>query len=537
MNAIHWIRSRQEDHELRYWFSIVGYDHHDHSWNNRFYLFYLLIFFSIWVFVTLLFSANVAKVIFSYLQPLNPIQAVFFIVVMLMGFWFNYSLWNSLHTSPIRFTEEDALLLCQTPINHRSLVMRWFWMPWIKSVTPFLFIALTLGFFIVEVTLSGRLTIGLLPSYILTGLPAVLIILPIHLGLFSFTWLMGILRLQKDIERPWMTWIVMPFSIIIFILILVFTISPSLEIFLPLGQFTGIDVNSLLTVLSHINPILAWTIGWILIVIVFLGMAKAAETFNLSRAAQETSVLENIRSANQYGLGSYAENMQKQLRLGIEHKPAKISAFPGASILVWKDIIQSLRIFRLSSLSIWFNVFLLMVSLPLTSNIYSRAFILTIWVIQISQVSVTRLQNDLSRWILIRQLPIPFRKFMIYDLIKVFLISLMVSLAGLYINTVLFHIPLDVFAAYIPGIVIGIAGFAAFDVIRQTSSEHLLAEAIPGISILCVFLSLGLILLSYLVDLGLPGLPGILGVVIVSVGLGIASLVLASTAYSKLAQK
>ncbi|PKN87933.1 MAG: hypothetical protein CVU46_02570 [Chloroflexi bacterium HGW-Chloroflexi-8] len=537
MNAAQWIRSRQEANELQYWFSIVGYEIHDHSWNNRLYLLYVLIFFSSWILMTLIFFANGAKVIFNYLPPLDPIQATIFVVLLLMAMWFNYSLWKSLHSSPVRFSEEDALLLCQTPVNHRDLVIRWFWMPWIKSFAPFLLIALTMGFFIVEISLPGRLTISFLPTYILTGLQTVLIILPIHFGLFILNWLIGILRLQKDKERYWMPRIVMPISVILSTLILVLTISPSLETFLPLGQFTGIEVVSILTVAGNKNLILVWAIGWIFIVILFTGMAKAAQTFNLSRAAQESSVAENIRTARQYGLVSYAENTQNQLWLGMGHKPANQSVFPGASILVWKDIIQSRRIFRLSSLSNWFTIFLLMFSFALLPERYSRAFILSIWVIQISQISVIRLQNDLSRWFIVRQLPIPFKKFLVYDLIKACLFLILSSLLGLWSSSIFFRIPMDGFAIYIPGIVMGNAGITAYDVIRQASSEGLIHEAVPGVSILGVFLSLGLILISYLVDYLLPGLPGALGIMIVSLGFGIASLLLASNAYRNLAQK
>jgi hypothetical protein len=39
LKALHWLRSRQEERELAYWFALVYYDHRDRSFNNRAYFF------------------------------------------------------------------------------------------------------------------------------------------------------------------------------------------------------------------------------------------------------------------------------------------------------------------------------------------------------------------------------------------------------------------------------------------------------------------------------------------------------------------
>ncbi len=58
MQAVHWLRSRQEERELIYWLSIASYDVRDRSVNNRIYLLYLIVFFSIWIFMTLTLFAS-----------------------------------------------------------------------------------------------------------------------------------------------------------------------------------------------------------------------------------------------------------------------------------------------------------------------------------------------------------------------------------------------------------------------------------------------------------------------------------------------
>jgi hypothetical protein len=137
MQAVHWLRSLQEELELTYWLAIVSYKRHDHSISNRIYLLYLIIFFSIWIFVTLTFFASGGELLLRLINSDDPIQAAIFLETLLLGTWSIFGLWQSCKRSPVSFSEQDALLICQMPVSRRKVTMRWFLMPWLKNAILF----------------------------------------------------------------------------------------------------------------------------------------------------------------------------------------------------------------------------------------------------------------------------------------------------------------------------------------------------------------------------------------------------------------
>ncbi|MCE5209008.1 MAG: hypothetical protein LLG42_11950, partial [Chloroflexi bacterium] len=260
-------------------------------------------------------------------------------------------------------------------------------------------------------------------------------------------------------------------------------------------------------------------------------MVWVSGTFSLSRAAQETGEIEVIHSAQRYGLTSYAEQLQTQQRLGVIRAPSRLPAFAGPEILIWKDLLQSQRSFRLSSLFVWFRIFLLMLSLPLLPDLGSRALVIAVWVIQIGQVSVIRIRSDLSRWSLVRQLPISHKKFLLFELGPACLLSVMVSLAGIAISSLIFKTPLDGFTTLVPGIVAGVAGMAAFDVIRRSRSNLLLAGSVPEVSAGGILFGVILAAVPLLINTLLSGMIGLTLSILLSLGLGVLAFNLAVRSY------
>ena len=145
MKVVYWLRSRQEERELAYWLAIVAYEKSDHSFNNRVYLLYLILFFGVWVFVTLTFFASGGALLFKMINPEDPVQIALLVEILLLGIWSLYSTWRAVRRCPVLFSEEDGLLLSQTPIPRSNIILRWLLMPWLKSAIPFWIVAVTLG--------------------------------------------------------------------------------------------------------------------------------------------------------------------------------------------------------------------------------------------------------------------------------------------------------------------------------------------------------------------------------------------------------
>ena len=535
MSAIHWLRTRQEEVELSYWLSVFSYKHRDHSVSNRIYLLYLIIFFSIWVFVTLTFFASGVKLLLQLINPNDPIQAATFLEALLIGFWCIYNLRQSCKRSPVSFSEKDARLICQMPINRRLLTLRWFFMPWVKNAVLFWLGAITLGFSVAEISLSGTLgTINII-EYTGYGIRAWLAILPIHFGFFSLQWAVGIFRLQKDINRNWMIWLVFPLMIVFFSFALISLLHINIP-FLMSWNIVGKIASSPLqagfipgNLLDSLLPGFCFAIAMIAILVWVSG------SFSLSRAAQETGAAQLINTANQYGFSHYAEIMQTQQRLGISHAASKLPSLAGAGILLWKDILQARRTFRLSSSFDWIQIFLLLFSFSFLPDFGSQAFVIALWVIQVGQVSVVRIRSDLSCWSLFRQLPFSHKKIILFDLCSAYLLSVLISMAGLVLSSILFNTPINTIVILIPGIVASVAGLATFDIMRHARSDLLLIGLVPRISAIGIVLTLVITVIPMLLYTLLPGLTGIAGAILVSLGLGYYAFLLAVRAYRTIA--
>lgn len=527
MRAVHWLRSHQEERELAYWLSWVAYEQSDRSFINRIYLLYLIIYLGALLFASLIFFASGGAFVLRWLNPVDPIRSALFLEVLLLGVWSVFAFWLSFRRSPIVFSEQDEVLICQTPVNRRHLTLRWILMPWLKSGVVFWLTAIVLGFSVAEITMPGAMSAGRIFEYAGYGLRSWAVILPIQLGLFALQWVVGILRLQKDVERRWLAWLVIPGTIAFFWLLLS-------------SIFSAASASSILwhnIVTSLTSPLYAGfssgNIGHSLLsgglfALVVLGiMVWISGSFSLTRAAQETREVEILETAQRYGFSAYATQIQDQRRLGVRRAPSKLPELAGAGVLIWKDILQSQRALRLSSLFIWLRIFLLMLGFALLPDLGSRALVMGYWVIQIGQVSVVRIRSDLSRWSLVRQLPIPPRKILLFDLVPVYLLSLLISLTGLFIGSAIFKTSVFYLAIILPGIAASVAGMAAFDVTRRARSNLLIAGSAPDVGAGGILLGLAVAAVPMLTTTLLPGSIGLILSFLLSLGLGVLAFNLA----------
>jgi hypothetical protein len=531
MSAIHWLRSRQEEREWAYWWALVGYNPRDHSLNNRIYLVYLIIFLTAWTFITLTLFAAAGTRIITFLNPVEPVRAAIFLEFLLLGFWFFYNTFQALKRSPVCFSEPDAELLCQNPVDHRFLTIRWMLMPWLKSAIPFWLSALTLGFSLAGTALPGLSSANDFLGYAWFGLRAWIVIIPIHLALYALQLIVGVVRLQKDREVRWFGYLVLAGMGILFMFQVISFMAAHTSILGSIYKIVETTPYLLSPGFTAGGFIPSYLISWILTIglLGFLFWISAA--FNLTRAAQETKGSELLDAARRYGFTTYAENLQTQQRLVGTRNASRLPASSGVRVLLWKDMLQVLRTFKLSSVFLWLNIALFMVILPLIPDSFSRLFLIAIWAIQIGQVTVIRLRTDFSHWALIRQLPFAHKDFILLELSSASVASIIISALGLIVGSILSKTPPGGLLLILPGIITVIAGMSARDVIRRSRSDLLLVESVTGVSEGGILLGLFLALIPILILNQSSGAAGLISAILLSIGLGGFSAYLAAKSF------
>jgi hypothetical protein len=506
LKAINWLRSKQEESELGYWLSFVAYDPSDRSFLNRMYLFYLLIFFMMWFFVVLIFFAKYSGMILSFINPLNSKNTAVLIELILLAGWNLGRIIQCSKRSPVVFSEQDATLICQTPVSRRHMVLRWIWMPWVKSAIPFWFFTVILGFSIAEIYYSGAIAANKILEYAGFGLNALICLLPIHLTFFILQWVVGVYRLQKSAHR---NWIVIP-AIILAVLLLITVILSSfsslsiikniispLEYLLTAGFTGAIDATALL---------LGTGLALLALGVLFFNSGG----FNLSRAAQETSEIDLINTATHYGFTDFVEQRRLQNRLGAGHATAYLPPAKGSAILIWRNIIQASRTFRWKTLLPWITIFGIMMGLPILPTFWSRLLALLFLVFQISPLTSVRLRSDLSCWAILQQLPINKKKILLADLGLSLPIIMLFSIAGLGLSVLVTHeFPFGMILL-LPGLLASIACGAAFDILRRSKADLLLTGNAPSVGTQGFLLGLIGIYLPLLIESTVPGMPGTL---------------------------
>jgi hypothetical protein len=480
MNAVHWLRTRSEEREVDYWLSILHYDKDDHSFSNRVYLIYLFLFFSIWLLVMLTFLAQGGAAILSFINVNNPARAATLLEIFILGLWNLFAIWRAMKRSPISFSEQDAHLVCQMPVNHRQVVMRLFLLPWLKSAIPFWLMTVVVGFSVTEITMAGSLNADSIFIYANYGLRAWIIILPIQLALFSFHWVLGILRLQKEKEFHWLKWLVMIFSTLSWILFLTIVRNQFLTPFIYMDLNLAWPIQAGFEEGSLTLPLcINWFFAFLSLGILFW----ISNSISLARAAQETKGEEILNQVSRFDVPSYFDELKAQQKLGVSHKPSIPPKFiVGGWILVWKDSIQLKRNWKMSSLIDWLTIFSIVAGLSLIPDIGNRIFAMAFWSIRLGTMSVKRLRNNLSCWQIIRQLPISSTQFLLLELSPTFFLTLIISAIGFLVSTLLMKNIEISLALSFPGTIAGVIGTAAFDVIRRARSNQLLGGSVPEIS-------------------------------------------------------
>ena len=488
MKPVWMVRSRQIAQKLSFWLMLIGYDPHDHSLSHRIYLIYASIFMSLWGFAVLALAAGATATMLTGSGIGSANQAAAQISLFLLVIWCLYQLWQVSRRSPFVFSEEDAYLICQTPVRRSFVAISWFIGDWFTQALPFWAISVTFGFAMVEVQLGGKVTFADFFLYVASGLRALSMVLPIHLGLLALLWALGALRLHGDREWRWLPRLILIGIVLLTGGLLWGTENPELTGFVaPVWGAISWPLNYPLQAAFSIYP---WGNGLFVAIGVaitgLLALALAGENLNLSRAAQESTQREKIQTARRYGMGGLVQEIKQQDRLGIGRDPTRLPVRPGLWVLPWKDVLQSRYELGLSGIWSWLVLLGISLGFLLAPDVGSRVLLFAFWIFALGQRTTSRLRADLTNWWLLRSLPFPAESLLLAELVIPWGLTVLIEWLAIIFGGTGLGISRLMAALFIPPVCMILSLFSAYDVLRQTKAEMLLNGNVPGISALAI---------------------------------------------------
>ena len=484
MRAAWMVRLRQMEGRFAFWLTLIGYNKRDKSLSHRIYLGYALAFMCVWVFAVFTLLAGSGAGLLKILNPDDPRAAAEWLAFLGISIWAVASLVRFTRRSPFVFSEDDAYLICQTPIDRRSVVMAWFPADWLESALPFWAVMITLGFSLAEIGLHGQASFLDIPAYVLMGLRALFLFLPLQMGVLATLWAVGAVRLQRDLDPSWLRWVALLVALVLLSTLALNLAAHGLRGVLdPLWTILFSPIYFPLTAAfgqAHWAPGLAVSLAWALLGL--FALWYASPNLNLSRAAQEGRGQAAQQQAMRSGDFDKAQAIAQQARLGMGHPPSQLREQTGDRSLVWKDTVQSLRTLHLTTVFPWLYVFMAALGIALLPGWAPRALAAIIWCIAAGQAATQRLRRDLARWSLLRQLPFDANRLLLADLAAPWLLCLGVTWLGLLPEAILSPgLGLLLLALALP-VTASVTFFAAHDILRQSHVSTLMAGAVGELS-------------------------------------------------------
>ena len=501
MNPVWMVRSRHLMTRFRFWLIVSGYDPRDNSLTQKIYLVYAGLFWALWIFAVLALAASGMT---DVLQALNPgfvaETAVLLLAIGLLG-WALYSAYSATRRSPIIFSEDDAYLICQTPVDRRQVTLAWLVGDWPTSGILFWILGSILGFTLVEARLNGLATFNDFPDYLFSALLCLSVIIPFHFGLLAAIWALGVTHLQADQHKSGLSWL----PILIGGLVIVNWLAQSARLELPgwLVQLLGFGLSPLLLPIQASLGLADWRTGEIIAFLwLIMGVGvliHQSVRFNLSRAAQETSLYDARQKAIFNLDRDAARELSIKQHLGVGKHPSNLPIPDGLGAMLWKDVVQSIRSLQLSALFPWLQLFGAAAGVFFAQDWGLRLMALALWILFSSQIISRRLRLDLSHWAIFAQLPFDSLRLIVTEISLPVLGSVLVNWLALWLAGRCFSLPDMVgITLLIPGLTLGMALITAWDIFRQCKSENLLVGAVPGFDAWNFIVGFGVMLILFI---------------------------------------
>jgi len=473
MKAVWLVRLRELAGRMRFWTAIVGYNPRDHSLSQNIYLIYVAIFFSLWGFAVLALLAGLGANVLTLVKGLTPSLASTMIVGVVLwmdAIWQGYT---SGKRSPFIFSETDAELICQTPVDRRQVALAWFLGDWIPGGLVLGGLAVVMRFASLQLVEQGGVVWAHLPGYLLAGLQVVSIILPLHMAFMAADYALGALRLRGDMDNPWLRWI--PVWAGLGLIILALISKQGIQVFLwpvlfPLKAGFG-------------EPywLAGFTMAVILALIGLLALYWVSSRLNLSRAAQESRFRWSIQQVSWLGDSQLRREMITRQRLGVGHQASRIQGRAGAWALIWKDWVTSLRALDFGTIMAWLGIFGVYLGMILAPDWGARLWAFAIWTLSVSQRCTERLRADLKVWTITRQLPFSGQEILAAQVATPVLGITLLSWLAMGFSSWLGFSSVISLLVLAPVAIVCIAFTAAFDILRQCHSSDLLAGQVADL--------------------------------------------------------
>ena len=405
MKAVWWIRLNQLASRMKFWSAIVGYDPRDHSIRQSIYLVYLAFFFSIWGFAVFALLANPIADILSSFSGLPPVQSVITILTIVLLVDAILRGYEYGKRSPFIFSEEDAGLICQTPVDRRQVAIAWLLVDWLPACLPFAALSVVLSFASQPLVEPGGVVWVHLPIYMLAGLRASSVVIPLHLAFMAADYTLGAVRLREDRENPTLRWI--PIGIAVLWVSTALVSNHGVQILLwpvifPLKSGFG-DAFWLG----------GFSVAVFLAVVSFLSLYLASPRLNLSRAAQESRFRWAYQQVSWLGDTRLTRQMKTRERLWTGHPASLIPVRAGVWALIWKDWETSRRTMNFSQIGVWLGIFGTSLGLMIAPDWGVRIWAIIFWSVLVGQHGTELFRADLEQWMISHPLPFTGMKMVI----------------------------------------------------------------------------------------------------------------------------
>jgi hypothetical protein len=483
------VRSRQMSTQFAFWLALIGYNKRDRSLSHRVYLGYALVFFTMWGFAVLTLLAGITSNLIKTVSPAVPALGSVWGSFLILFAWGAYSLFQAGRRTPVRFSEEDAALICQTPVSRSAVTLLWLPARWIAEGLPIWAITVTLGFALAEIRLKGAASMLDLPGYVMDGLRPLAILIPLHLAVLALVWSAGVLRLRpakSDLGVGAYG------PLLIFGALLVGGLALWQGSALPWAAALANGLSSPL-----IYPIRAgfslglWLPGFGLAMVeAVLSLALlsiASREISLSRAAQESTP----GQASALLDPDAAKLSKTRERLGAGRKTTRLPPLSGLGSLLWKQILQAARAWSLNDIFTWLGILFLGVSITLVTGWGPRAWAVVAWVIICGQLSTAALRDDLKNWYTLRQMPFSTVRLLWAEAVLPLVGVTLATWAGLAVSSSGASAALRLGLAFmVPAAASFVYAAAAYDIARQSKAALLLNGFCPGLSALGALIGL-----------------------------------------------
>ena len=294
LRAIWLLRSNALLREFRFWLVLLGYDPQARRFRSASYLAYALTLFLLWGGMVFLWFTDVLARLLTTLPEITFTgNALILGSLVILTFLFA-ELYQVTNRSPLVFTEQDAHLICMTPIDRRWIVLTWFAETWVSHTAWLWIFFAALASALFQIESWNAFSVGNVYHFVLAGLRTLSIVIPFSIGALALIWPVGLRRLQAQTAFRKIGWIPTLLFVLILAGMLRFGWS---EVFHWLGSII-IIVGP---ILGHI-PYIVWiAAGLFLAIIGVIVLWSVSKNVNLEHAAKETQVIIFHTSSKIYG--------------------------------------------------------------------------------------------------------------------------------------------------------------------------------------------------------------------------------------------